>query len=54
MTESLVNVEVGGEKFPYKTEPRCFVCSDNNRLEMEKANRGGTFLQAQRGAVRRL
>ncbi len=37
MSESLVTVDVGGQSYPYKTEPRCHVCSDNNRLEMETA-----------------
>ena len=35
MSESLVTVDVGGQSYPYKTEPRCHVCTDHNRLKME-------------------
>ena len=34
---SLASVEVGGESFPYKTEPRCRVCSSTDRLDIERA-----------------
>jgi len=37
MSESLVTVDVGGQSYPYKTEPPCHVCTDNNRLENETA-----------------
>jgi hypothetical protein len=35
--ESLASVEIGGESFPYRTEPRCHVCSSPRRLEIERA-----------------
>jgi hypothetical protein len=35
--QSLASVEIGGESYPYKTEPRCRVCSSGARLEIERA-----------------
>jgi len=35
--QSPASVEIDGETFAYKTEPRCLVCSSSSRLEVESA-----------------
>ncbi len=35
--QSPASVEIDGETFAYKTEPRCRVCSSSSRLEVESA-----------------
>ncbi len=35
--QSPASVEIDGETFAYKTEPRCRVCSASSRLEVESA-----------------
>jgi hypothetical protein len=35
--QSLASVEIGGDSFPYRTEPRCHVCASPRRLDIERA-----------------
>jgi hypothetical protein len=43
--QSLASVEIGSESFPYRTEPRCRVCSSPRRLEIERALATGRTYQ---------